>query len=177
MILKYMGIHGPKVPDVVKGAVAVSVPCDLASSSLALDQWYNYMYTRRFRKSLRKKFEHKSVQFPGLIDMEQYDEVKTWEEFDNTFTTKVTGFKNAGEYYQQGSANNFIAGNSRPTLIINALNDPFLQEKSYPIDLCKDLPHVYLEMPKYGGHVGFWFPWFEQSYIEKRSIDFLQHMA
>lgn len=173
VILKYLGTLGHEVPKLIRSAVAVSVPCDLASSSEALDQWYNYLYTRRFMRSLRPKFEYKSTQFPGVIDMTDYDTVKTWQQFDNTYTTKVTGFRDAAEYYEQGSAKNFISGIRTRTLILNASNDPFLQKASYPVDLCTRHPHVHLEMPRYGGHVGFWFPWFEASYAERRAIRFI----
>lgn len=175
VILKYLGTLGSEVPSFIKGAVAISVPCDLASSSDALDQWYNYLYTRRFMHSLKPKFQHKSERFPEFVDIQGYDQVRTWQQFDNKFTTQVTGFKNAEEYYAQGSANNFIAGIRIPTLIINALNDPFLVRPSYPVDLCEAHDDVYLEMPKYGGHVGFWFPWYEFAYTEKRALDFFDH--
>lgn len=176
VILKYLGTLGSQVPDLIHSAVAVSVPCDLASSSEALDQWYNYLYTRRFMGSLKSKFEQKDQLFPGIIEMEKYDRIKTWQEFDDTFTTKVTGFANAEEYYQQGSANNFIRGIHVPTLIINAKNDPFLAEPSYPESICRDLNHVYLEMPRYGGHVGFWFPSHQRSFAEERVIDFIKQV-
>ncbi|MCB0667965.1 MAG: alpha/beta fold hydrolase, partial [Saprospiraceae bacterium] len=104
VILKYLGTLGEEAPELIKSAVAVSVPCDLASSSEALDQWYNYLYTRRFMHSLKPKFEYKSQQFPGAINMEMYDQIKTWRQFDDTYTTKVTGFNSASEYYEQGSA-------------------------------------------------------------------------
>ena len=108
--------------------------------------------------------------------MEKYDRIKTWQEFDNTFTTKVTGFANAQEYYQQGSAINFIKGIQIPTLIINAKNDPFLAGPSYPERICRDHQQVYLEMPRYGGHVGFWFPTLERSFAEERVINFINQV-
>lgn len=173
VILKYLGVLANDVPKQIGAAVAISVPCDLASSSDALDRWYNQMYSRRFMRSLKPKFAHKDRQFPGLINMAVYDEIRTWAEYDNTFTTAVTGFADSMEYYQQGSANNFLAGISTRTLLINAQNDPFLREPSYPVKHCADHPHIYLEMPRYGGHVGFWYPGRKHSWVEDRALDFV----
>jgi len=40
-------------------------------------------------------------------------------------------------------------------MLINALNDTFLSETSYPIELAKKSKNIHLVTPKYGGHVGF----------------------
>ncbi len=177
VILKYLGSLADRVHKKIRNAVVVSVPCDLASSSHALDQWYNVLYTRRFMKALKVKFAHKDQQFPGLIRMQEFDNVKTWRQFDNTFTTAVTGFENADVYYKQGSARNYLHGIQIPTLIINALNDPFLMAPSYPYELCRDHRKVYLETPRYGGHVGFWYPRLKEAYTETRAHQFMDQFA
>ena len=41
------------------------------------------------------------------------------------------------------------------TILINALNDPFLTKECYPIDECNSNKNVTLLTPKHGGHVGF----------------------
>lgn len=177
VILKYLGTYGSKVPLVIRSAVAISVPCDLASSSEALDRWSSHFYTRRFRTSLKKKFELKNQMFPGTLDMKDYEKVKSWYDFDSKYTTRLTSFESADYYYSQGSANNFLPTIRTTTLLINALNDPFLLEPSYPYDLCKEHAYVYLETPSDGGHVGFWHPGLTQSYLERRAaIFFGQHV-
>ena len=45
--LKYLGETG-KIPSEVKGAIAVSAPCDLEGSSYALAKWYNRFYLNIF---------------------------------------------------------------------------------------------------------------------------------
>ena len=175
VIVKYLGTRGNQTPTEIRSAGVISVPADLASSSRALDKRKNYFYTRRFMKSLKPKFEHKSFQFPGTIDMTGYDAANSWRIFDNTYTTIVTGFKNAAEYYRQGSARFFIEGVMTNTLILNAVNDPFLQGPSYPVDLCTESNFVFLETPRYGGHVGFWYPGRAESYAEERIMEFLSN--
>ena len=66
----------------------------------------------------------------------------------------------------------FLPNIKVPTLIINALNDSFLSHDCYPVKEAKQNPNVFLEMPKYGGHVGF----ADKSnvyYNESRSINFV----
>ncbi len=174
VILKYFGTLGEGVPAPVKKGVAISVPCDLASSSAALDRWDNYLYTRRFRRSLYRKFLAKEERFPGTLALDKYRKVKTWKEFDNTYTTQLTPFTTASEYYEQGSAKNFIAGIRRPTLILNAKNDPFLAPASYPYALCDGHSDVYLQTPLRGGHVGFWHSENKPAYTEKRALEFIE---
>ena len=63
-----------------------------------------------------------------------------------------------------------------PTLIVNALNDPFIADGCYPIKETSNSKYVYLEMPKSGGHVGFIQFKKDRSYwSEKRTIEFLKH--
>ena len=42
-----------------------------------------------------------------------------------------------------------------PTLLINAKDDTFLSKQCYPWKLAQTHPLFHLEIPNYGGHVGF----------------------
>ena len=65
MTLKYLGEASPH-PAVI-GAVAISVPIDLAATARALDhRWSNRIYLRRFIKSLIAKVENKARRFPEM---------------------------------------------------------------------------------------------------------------
>jgi predicted alpha/beta-fold hydrolase len=59
-----------------------------------------------------------------------------------------------------------------PSLILNALNDSFLSPECYPVKAAKHNPNLYLEMPKYGGHVGF-IDKNNVYYNEQRALDFV----
>ena len=52
--LKYMG-ENAEIPPQIKGAVAISTPCDLEGSSIALSNWNNAVYLKRFMKTLKQK--------------------------------------------------------------------------------------------------------------------------
>lgn len=39
--------------------------------------------------------------------------------------------------------------------MINSLDDPFLAPPCFPVALAQNHPYVTLELPRWGGHVGF----------------------
>lgn len=174
VILKYLGTHGNELPDAIRGGIAVSVPSDLLSSSRRLDQWDNWVYTHRFRTHLKEKFEAKDRLFPGILPMNRWQDVKSWEDFDNIYTSKIFGFSDAYSYYEQGSANNFLNGLRRPTLLLNALNDPFLDTPSYPYEQARASSSLYLITPSGGGHVGFPLAGTTETWEEHASWTFIQ---
>src|ERR1700757_1233047 len=80
LILKYLGEANPH-PAVI-GAVAISVPIDLAATARALDhRWSNRIYLRRFIKSLIAKVETKARRFPDQVDVSRSRAIRTLQEF------------------------------------------------------------------------------------------------
>lgn len=171
LTLKYLG-EG-HVPNQVKGAVAVSVPCSLHDSLLQLLKFKNTLYAKRFKKHLVAKLHIKRLYFPELISAEDIKRIRNLKDFDDIYTSRAHGFKDAMDYYEQCSSLQFLGGIKIPTLIINALDDSFLGEACYPMKEAKDNSLLYLDMPKYGGHVGF-FDSENISYSEKRGLKFIK---
>ncbi len=153
LLLKYLGERRSHTP--IQSAIAVSVPCDLKGSSERLSAFANGMYMRRFLHSLRKKVEIKAQLFPGEIDISDYDSIKTFQQFDDRFTAPLHGFRDAEDYWAQCSCLSFLPAITTPTLVLNALDDPFLSESCYPFREAKAHSSLLLNTPKYGGHVGF----------------------
>ena len=92
---------------------------------------------------------------PGEINDAGYHSIKTFEAFDNRYTAPIHGFLNAKDYWSKCSCKQYLENINIPSLLINALNDPFLGKDCYPVDEAKNNPYIFLEMPKSGGHVGF----------------------
>ena len=175
VVLKYLGVYANDVPSSIPGGAGISVPTDLLTSSRRLDQWDNWIYTKRFRNNLKEKFIEKDGRFPGILPMDRWNETKTWEDFDNRFTARIFGFTDAYAYYDQGSANNFLPEIRRPALLMNALNDPFLAKPSYPYELAERSSFLYLMTPEQGGHVGFPLPSTRETWEEQVVWDFIQN--
>ncbi|RLD28991.1 MAG: alpha/beta hydrolase [Bacteroidetes bacterium] len=152
--LKYLG-EGRSIPNQIKAAVAISVPCSLYGSCIELHKFKNVLYHYRFKRHLKNKLKQKQKQFPELVSDLDIRSIKTLKDFDDVYTSKAHGFKDALDYYDKCSSLQFLNDISIPTLLINAENDSFLSSECYPIDEAKNNSNLFLEMPKYGGHVGF----------------------
>lgn len=172
LILKYLG-ERTTVPTQIRGAMAVSAPCDLRDSLQQLQSVQNYPYANMFRKSLVKKLWEKQPQFPESLSPKEIRSIRTLRNFDDIYTSRAHGFTDALDYYQKSSSKQFLPAIKIPTLILNALDDSFLGEACYPFKEAGTNPKLFLETPKYGGHVGF-YDRENITYAEKRVIIFLK---
>lgn len=155
MTLKYLGENSTKKFGAIKGAVAFSVPLDLLGCSRQIDKPYNILYSRRFLRSLKKKAREKEEKIAEYADLNQLSKVGSIYELDDWFTAPLHGFKDAEDYYEQCSSRAFVGNISVKTLVVNALNDPFLSDSCLDDNLFVNLKDVYFETPKHGGHCGF----------------------
>jgi uncharacterized protein len=172
--LKYLGEAPDTLPAAIKRAVVFSVPCDLKGCSATLSQPENRIYLNRFLKSLKKKLVLKAQDFPDHLDLNGYEQLQSFPDFDNRYTAPMHGFKDADDYYARCSSRQFLPHIRIPTLVVNALNDPFLSVACFPEAEAADNPHLFLEIPKAGGHVGFTQSfWTGHYYSEKRAVEFL----
>ncbi len=173
LTLKYLGERKGVVNPAIKSATVFSVPCDLGSSARELDKPNKKFYLNRFLKKLEKKIHTKSLLFPELITASDFHQIKSFREFDNRYTAPLHGFKDADDFYEQASSKPFISSIQIPTLIVNAINDPFLPPECYPIEIAKSHAHVYLETPERGGHVGFTLGGKNENWMEVRAFEFV----
>jgi uncharacterized protein len=154
LILKYLGESSPH-PAVVSAA-AVSAPLDLGATARALDrQWSKRIYRDSCIKSLIAKVEAKAVRFPEKFDVSGIRMIRTFEAFDDRYTAPIHGFRDVEDYWKRSSARQFLNRITVPTLILNACDDPLLTEESFPVAEAEANPCLFLEMPKWGGHLGF----------------------
>lgn len=175
LTLKLLGDTAAQLDPRIQAAVALSVPCDLASSSERLEHITNRLYMRRFLKSLRFKVREKIQRFPGKITDEGLDQMRTFREFDGAYTAPIHGFKSADDYWQQCSCTAKLQDINIPTLLINALDDPFLTPSCYPIEKARNSEFFHLEIPKKGGHIGFVQFFQNKTYwSEQRTVEFLE---
>lgn len=172
--MKYLGEQGKSLNRIVRKAVAISIPCDLGSSSRKLAAVSNRIYMKYFLSSLTKKARAKAEQFPGMFNTDGLESMNSFGEFDEQITAPLHGFDSAEDYWQKSSSRPFIPKITVPTLLLAARNDPFLTETCFPEDEARTSKLFHLEAPRAGGHVGFapmnncrWF------WTEKRTVEFL----
>ncbi|MFT5436536.1 MAG: putative alpha/beta-fold hydrolase [Ulvibacter sp.] len=171
LVLKYLGEREIIPKEIIKG-IAISAPLNLKGSLEVLNKPENILYNRVFVNDLRKKYKRKMSHFPDKMNLDTYKKIKTLIDFDNLYTAPAHGFNDAFDYYEKSSSIQFIENIKIPVLILSAKNDSFLSKECYPISLASQLKNVYLEIPNYGGHVGFHKTNKEQ-YSELRAVDFL----
>jgi hypothetical protein len=74
--------------------------------------------------------------------------------------------------------NKYVADIKIPTLLINALDDPFLDEECFPVEAATHNPNFFLETLKYGGHDGFTALGKKNEYWhETRIIQFIREIS
>ncbi len=173
--LKYLGENPQMIPAELQAAVVFSVPCRLDDAVVMMGKFRNRLYMKYFMNGLKKKIREKAVRFPDLIDTEGLEQMQTFEPFDNKYTAPLHGFQNAADYYHRCSSAQFLASIRVPTLLVQARNDPFLSPSCYPVRAAEKNDCLFLEIPRFGGHVGFMGSWGEDSYwSEERAVAFLQ---
>jgi predicted alpha/beta-fold hydrolase len=163
-LLKWLGERGAAAGAVVRRAVAVSAPVDLVAAGFALDRGLNrVLYARHFLKTMRRKALEKLERFPGLYDARRVARASTLYEFDDLVTAPLHGFRSVRDYWTRASSAPWLEEIRVPTLMLNALNDPFLPAEALLAASRRAARDVVLEFPATGGHAGFpacraWLP-------------------
>ena len=170
LVLKYLGEAAPHPK--VSAAVAVSAPVDLESTAEALDcKIGNRLYLKRFLSTLNSKMRQKRGCFPDQIP----DCIaRSLREFDDIYTAPLHGFSGATDYWERSSSRQFLEQIGVRCLLLNAVDDPFLGEKSFPSEEAHANPCFFIETPAHGGHLGF-IGWRGGPcyWVEGRIVDFL----
>jgi predicted alpha/beta-fold hydrolase len=178
VLLKYLGEREESVSPRIRAAAAVSVPYDLAQAADYIDRGFSRVYQRSFIRSLQSKALAKLEQFPDLAPKEKIQSIRTMRDFDDAITAPLHGFHNADDYYSKSSAIRWLHGIRVDTLLLSAVDDPFLPPQvldDVQIE-AKRNPFLNLEFTPTGGHVGFvggGNPFRPSYYMESRVGDFL----
>jgi len=178
LTLKFMGEYANKLPNNIISAVAISTPCDLKGSAQQLSKGFNKIYEYRFLKSLRKKSKDKFLQFPNhTLEENKVLKSKNFKDFDNYFTAVANNFKGAEDYWEKSSCKQFLGYIKKTSLLISALDDPFLSNSCYPYKEAKHSKHFYFLPTKYGGHVGFYknFKLKDNTWLDDTILSFINN--
>ena len=143
-LAKYLAEQGSRA--IPQAAAVVSAPLDLTAASHRLERGLSKMLYAPKAAACAARFPH--------IDAAAVQAAANLTDFDNAFTAPVHGFADAADYYRRSSAKPLLHQIAVPTLILNALNDPFIPAESLP--QASDVSSsVTLLQPGYGGHAGF----------------------
>ncbi|HEU5324175.1 MAG TPA: alpha/beta fold hydrolase [Methylomirabilota bacterium] len=174
VLLKWLGERGGAAP--LAGAVGISVPFDLEACARALARGFGRAVdTAHFLRTMRRKVADKARAYPGFVDVRAARAARTFAAYDRAVTAPLHGFVDEVDYWRRTSCGPWLPRVARPTLLLNALDDPLVPAEALPSPA--SLPgHVRAEFPPRGGHAGFLQgpPWRVESWAERRAVEFLR---
>jgi predicted alpha/beta-fold hydrolase len=156
MLLKLLGEEQEK--SLLCSAVSVSAPMDLDITAKRINQGFSKRYQKHLLDPLKETLleKYRTFDMEKILNRNREDikNIKTIEEFDELYTAPINGFGTAKNYYKKCSAKQFLKHIQIPTLIIHALDDPFMTPAILPL---KDelSEHITMSISEHGGHVGF----------------------
>ncbi|MEA1676308.1 YheT family hydrolase [Nitrospirillum sp. BR 11163] len=156
MVLKLMG-EVASLPPLVRGGVAVSAPIDLSATSRRFLKARNRPYHLWLLRQMKAETLATPAE-PGSAEAERQATVRrarTIYDFDDGYVAPANGWRGAEDYYRVNSALQFLPAITRPTLVVHALDDPWIAPEPYlAFDWAAHPALVPLIVTK-GGHVGF----------------------
>jgi predicted alpha/beta-fold hydrolase len=172
MLLKYLGEEGAASP--LAAAATVSAPIDLA-------------VTCRCMMRLRNRLYHHHIL--GLMKVEATGEgavvsaaergaimgARTVWDYDDVFIAPRYGFASAEDYYERCRPTRFMAGIRVPTLIVDALDDPWIPGSLYRAYDWASNRSLTPVLPERGGHVGFHGTDSQQPWSDRAVLRFFEH--
>jgi hypothetical protein len=154
LVLKLAGEWGSDAPLVAVAAVCPAI--DLAPGADALHEGLNRVYEWRFLNGLLARYKRKAKLFPGIYaSRKSIGPVRSIREFDDKILSRYWGFRDADDYYDRAAAARVVDRIAVPTLILHAMDDPFI--RLLPETRAKLLanPHVSFIETRLGGHCAY----------------------
>jgi uncharacterized protein len=155
LVLKLAGELGTAAPVALRSVIGVSPAVDLQPSADALHLPQNRLYELKFLHNLLRRFRRKAMLFPHAYDRNRAVGIRSLREFDNRITALYSGFTSADDYYNRAAASRLLSHIAVPTLILNALDDPFVRITDESRAKIKANPNITLKESKHGGHCAF----------------------
>ncbi|WP_028388248.1 hydrolase [Legionella fairfieldensis] len=155
VLLKWLGEQGSQ--SLIDAAVAVSVPFQLRIVAERIGKGFSRLYQDYLLRRLRQVFAQKKARYTSENMPQPLNDVHKWRcfwTFDDRVTAPLHGFPHVHAYYNEASSRRYLSCIATPTLIIHALDDPFMTPAVIPS--ANELSSaICLEVSAKGGHVGF----------------------
>ena len=139
----------------------------------------NRIYERRFLRNMVARFKKKAGIFPEIYSSSAAEAVRairsanSMRAFDQEVVARYAPFADADDYYRQVASSRWASEFAVPTLIIHALDDPFIRMLPSTREALLENEHVTFVETRHGGHCAFLAPgkgserhWAEKSLVE-----------
>jgi predicted alpha/beta-fold hydrolase len=179
LVLKIAGEWGRDVPRQLCAVCAVSPAVDLSASADALHRWDNRLYEWWFLVGLAGRMQRKAELFPDRFRAYPLVSIRSIREFDDRVTARYFGFAGAEDYYRRASAAQVIEQIAAPTLVIHALDDPFIRMLPETRQKLMQNLNVRLLESNHGGHCAFLANanGYDGRWSERRIIRFIEEQS
>ncbi len=154
VLLKALAEEGSAAP--ISLACAVSVPFNLSTCELHLRNGFARVYQHRLLSACKDmvRRKHGQASLAEHVDVDAILAAKNFSEFDDAFTAPLNEYLDSQDYYARAACGEYLSDIRTPTLILHALDDPFMAPGIVPSEAALS-PFVDLELAERGGHVGF----------------------
>jgi len=153
LVLKLAGEWGARQPLCAVAAVCPAI--DLAAGSDALHEPANRMYEWHFLRRLMRRYRRKMALFPAMYQRDGIGRIRSLRDFDDKIVARYCGFRDADDYYYRAAAARVVDRIAVPTLILQAMDDPFVRlTEETRVKLVAN-SHIALVETRHGGHCGY----------------------
>ena len=149
---QFLAEYGDEFP--IRIGASVSAPIDLAAASARFLAPRNRLYHRHLLQTMKAEC------FGGAAEISDEERrhvqaSRSIYQFDDCFVAPRNGFRDAPHYYAENHARQFLDDIGVPTLVIQALDDPWIPASAYTARDWSRNPRVVPLLSPGGGHVGF----------------------
>lgn len=153
LVLKLAGEWGDRKPLCAVAAVCPAI--DLAAGSNALHEPANRLYEWHFLRRLMRRYRRKAALFPQIYERDVVGPIRSLRDFDDKIVARYCGFRDADDYYFRAASARVIDRVSVPTLILLALDDPFIRLTPETRTKILANPKIHLVETAHGGHCAY----------------------
>ncbi|MBS0520585.1 MAG: alpha/beta fold hydrolase [Proteobacteria bacterium] len=152
MLLKYLGEEGAATP--LQAAASVSAPIDLSATCRHMMRARNWLYHRYILAEMKCEALGTGASL-AAAEREAIQGARTIWHYDEEFVAPRHGFAGAEDYYERCKPVRFMSGIRIPTLVLAALDDPWIPGALYSGYDWKGNDALVPALSAQGGHVGF----------------------
>ena len=153
LVLKLAGEWGAARPLVAVATVCPAI--DLAAGSDALHEPINRVYEWHFLRGLMRRYRRKAALYPHIYAANGIGPIRSLRQFDDQVVARHCGFRDADDYYYRAASARVVDKIAVPTLIIRAVDDPFVRMLKETRDALLANPNVLLVETEHGGHCAY----------------------
>ena len=153
LVLKLAGEWGNRAPLCAVATVCPAI--DLAAGSDALHEPMNRMYEWHFLRRLMRRFQGKARLFPEIYTTRGLGPVRSLRQFDDKIVAHYCNFRDADDYYYRAASARVVDRIALPTLVLLALDDPFIRLTPETRLKLISNPNIQLVETPHGGHCAY----------------------